>query len=100
MSSHLFFCFFCLCWRLLGAGLGAAYGTAKSGVGIASMGILKPELVIRNVIPVVMAGVLGIYGLIVGAILIGKGASTSASLRYAVHVPLRFVSVHGRPCVP
>merc|ERR1719515_313086 len=51
------------------ANLGAAYGTAKSGVGIASMGVMHPELVMRNMIPVVMAGVLGIYGLIVAVIL-------------------------------
>mmetsp|Transcript_26998 Transcript_26998/g.65592 ORF Transcript_26998/g.65592 Transcript_26998/m.65592 type:complete len:167 (-) Transcript_26998:294-794(-) len=51
------------------ANIGAAYGTAKSGVGIASMGTLKPELVMKNIIPVVMAGVLGIYGLIVSVII-------------------------------
>jgi len=53
--------------------LGAAYGTAKAGVGISSMGVLNPALVMRNIIPVVMAGVLGIYGLIVGVILIQNG---------------------------
>lgn len=58
--------------------LGAAYGTAKSGVGISSMGIMHPERVMRNIIPVVMAGILGIYGLIVGAILVGKGTSIVA----------------------
>jgi len=47
---------------------GAAYGTAKSGVGIASMGVLRPELVIKSVIPVVFAGILGIYGLIVAVV--------------------------------
>jgi V-type H+-transporting ATPase proteolipid subunit len=52
------------------ADLGAAYGTAKSGVGISSMGVMNPDLVMRNIIPVVMAGVLGIYGLIVAVILI------------------------------
>ena len=36
--------------------LGSAYGTAKSGVGISSMGVMNPGLVMRNVIPVVMAG--------------------------------------------
>ncbi|CCJ30275.1 unnamed protein product [Pneumocystis jirovecii] len=30
---------------------GAAYGTAKSGVGIASMGVFHPELVVKNTIP-------------------------------------------------
>ena len=56
---------------LVFANIGAAYGTAKSGVGIASMGVMNPGLVMRNIIPVVMAGVLGIYGLIVAVILQG-----------------------------
>jgi len=49
--------------------MGAAYGTAKSGVGIASMGVMRPELVMKSIIPVVMAGVLGIYGLIIAVII-------------------------------
>ena len=51
------------------ANIGAAYGTAISGAGICSMGISRPELVIKSVIPVIMAGILGIYGLIVSVIL-------------------------------
>ena len=51
------------------ANLGAAYGTAKSGVGICAMGVMKPSVIIRGVIPVIMAGILGIYGLIVAVIL-------------------------------
>lgn len=58
------------------AGFGAAYGTAKSGVGIASMGVLRPDLVIKSIIPVVMAGVLGIYGLII-AVIISTGSEFS-----------------------
>lgn len=54
------------------ADLGAAYGTAKAGVGIASMGIMHPTEVMKNIVPVIMAGILGIYGLIVAAILVGK----------------------------
>ena len=54
------------------ANIGAAYGTAKSGVGILSMGISKPEAIIKSVIPVIMAGILGIYGLIVSVILIQR----------------------------
>ena len=53
--------------------LGAAYGTAKSGVGICSMGVLKPELLFKSTVPIIMAGILGIYGLIVSVILQGKG---------------------------
>ncbi|CAO2181659.1 unnamed protein product [Urochloa humidicola] len=50
--------------------MGAAYGTAKSGVGVAHMGVMRPELVMKSIVPVVMAGVLGIYGLIVAVIVI------------------------------
>jgi V-type H+-transporting ATPase proteolipid subunit len=49
--------------------IGATYRTAKSGVGISSMGVMNPNLVMRNIIIVVMAGVLGIYGLIVAVII-------------------------------
>merc|ERR1711869_83519 len=49
-----------------------AYGTAKSGVGLSSMGVMRPDLVMRSIIPVVMAGVLGIYGLITAVIINGK----------------------------
>ena len=51
------------------ANMGAAYGTAKSGVGISSLGVLKPELIMKSIIPVVMAGILGIYGMIVAVII-------------------------------
>jgi len=52
--------------------LGAAYGTAKSGIGISTMGVLKPDLIVKSVVPVVMAGILGIYGLIIAVILLQK----------------------------
>ena len=71
--------------------MGAAYGTAKSGVGICSMGVMHPGLimkcefiscmplmirhkffthrtVIAAIIPVVMAGVIGIYGFIIAVV--------------------------------
>lgn len=63
---------------LVFANTGAAYGTAKAGMGIASMGVMHPHLVMRNIIPVVMAGVLGIYGLIVSVILLGNITTTSS----------------------
>ena len=64
-----FFGFMGVTAALVFANLGAAYGTAKSGVGISSMGVIKPDLIMKSIIPVVMAGVLGIYGLIVAVIL-------------------------------
>ncbi|KAK3080638.1 H(+)-transporting V0 sector ATPase subunit c [Coniosporium uncinatum] len=48
---------------------GAAYGTAKSGVGIAAMGVLRPDLIVKNIIPVIMAGIIGIYGLVVSVLI-------------------------------
>ena len=58
--------------------LGSAYGTAKSGVGITSMGVLRPDLIIKSVVPVVMAGILGIYGLIISVIINQKIGSSNA----------------------
>jgi V-type H+-transporting ATPase 16kDa proteolipid subunit len=52
--------------------VGAAYGTAKAGNGIAGIGIWKPEAIMKCLIPVVMAGILGIYGMIVSVIIIQK----------------------------
>lgn len=48
---------------------GSAWGTWKSGVSLIHTGIRHPGSVMKNVIPVVMAGVIGIYGLIVAVIL-------------------------------
>ena len=52
--------------------LGAAYGMAKSGSGIAGMGQRKPHLIIKALLPVVMASILGIYGMIVSVVILKK----------------------------
>ena len=70
VTTQAFFGFMGVTAALVFANLGAAYGTAKSGVGISSMGVIKPDLIMKSIIPVVMAGVLGIYGLIVAVILV------------------------------
>lgn len=63
----------------IGAGLcivlanwGAAWGTWKAGMGLCSMGVNHPGGIIKNLVAIIMAGVLGIYGLIV-AIIIASG---------------------------
>lgn len=64
--------------------MGAAYGTAKSGVGIAAMAIMKPELIMKSVVPVVMAGILAIYGVVVAVLIantINKDGTTMAKVR-------------------
>lgn len=52
--------------------MGAAYGTAKSGVGIAAMSVMRPELIMKCIIPVVMAGIIAIYGLVVAVLVAGQ----------------------------
>lgn len=56
--------------------LGAAYGTAKAGNGIAAMGVMRPELVMKGIIPVVMAGIIAIYGLVVAVLIINSVTDT------------------------
>lgn len=60
--------------------MGAAYGTAKSGVGIAAMSVMRPELIMKCIIPVVMAGIIAIYGLVVAVLIAGKVSDTGYSL--------------------
>lgn len=62
---------------------GAAYGTAKSGVGIAAMAVMRPELIMKSVIPVVMAGIVAIYGLVVAVLISGR--IDSAANGYGMH---------------
>lgn len=39
------------------------------GLGVCRMGIDYPKGIVKNIVPIVMAGVLGIYGLIVAVII-------------------------------
>jgi hypothetical protein len=43
-----------------GCSVVVSYGTAKSGVGISAMSVLRPDLMMRCVIPVIMAGILAV----------------------------------------
>ncbi|EDX10082.1 GD14308 [Drosophila simulans] len=49
--------------------LGASYGTAVSGVGIAKMAVNRPDMIMKAIIPVVMAGIIAIYGLVVSVLI-------------------------------
>ncbi|XP_052052219.1 LOW QUALITY PROTEIN: V-type proton ATPase 16 kDa proteolipid subunit c [Apodemus sylvaticus] len=59
--------------------MGAAYGTAKSGTGIAAMSVMRPEMIMKSIIPVVMAGIIAIYGLVV-AVLIANSLTDGITL--------------------
>ena len=71
-SAASFFGWMGVACALVFGNLGCAYGTAKAGVGLCSMGVMSPGLVMKNIVPIVMASILGIYGLIVSVILAGK----------------------------
>lgn len=64
--------------------MGAAYGTAKSGTGIAAMAVMRPEAIMKSIIPVVMAGIIGIYGVVV-AVLIAGQLESSAEGKYTLY---------------
>jgi len=81
-SAASFFAWMGCASALVFANLGAAYGTARSGVGLCSMGVMSPGLVMKNIIPIVMAGILGIYGLIVAVIISGAGTFTFDMLSF------------------
>ncbi|TEB30702.1 vacuolar ATP synthase proteolipid subunit [Coprinellus micaceus] len=59
--------------------VGAAFGTSKAGIGIAGLGQFKPELIMKSLIPVVMSGIIAVYGLVV-SVLIAGGLSSNYSL--------------------
>ncbi|KAH6912672.1 V-type ATPase [Coprinopsis sp. MPI-PUGE-AT-0042] len=52
--------------------VGAAFGTSKSGIGIAGLGQFKPELIMKSLIPVVMSGIIAVYGLVVSVLIAGS----------------------------
>ncbi|KAJ3496961.1 hypothetical protein NLG97_g2268 [Lecanicillium saksenae] len=60
----------CSCAVVLGC-FGAAYATAKSSLGIISAGVLHPDTLVKNLVPVIMASVIAIFGLIVSVIITG-----------------------------
>jgi len=64
--------------------LGAAYGTAKSGTGISAMAIMKPEMIMKSVVPVVMAGIIAIYGVVVAVLISQEISALSATPTTAV----------------
>jgi len=70
-SSPFFFAYMGVASALVFANLGAAYGTAKSGVGISSLGVIDSSKIFKALIPIIFSGILGIYGIIVAVLLNG-----------------------------
>ncbi|KZF22984.1 vacuolar ATP synthase-like protein 16 kDa proteolipid subunit [Xylona heveae TC161] len=51
--------------------IGAAYGTSKSGIGIAGVGTFRPDLIMKSLIPVVMSGIIAVYSLVIAVLIAG-----------------------------
>lgn len=56
----------CLC------AFGSAYGTVKSASGLFSVGIMKPNMIMKGFFAIIMTGIIGIYGLVVSILIILK----------------------------
>lgn len=57
------------CALALGS-LGAAFGIAQSGAAITGIAKFRPDLTVKALIPVVMAGIVNVYGLVVAVIVV------------------------------
>ena len=55
--------------------LGSAYGIAKSSLGISSLGVMKPEVVMKGILPVIFAGIIPIYGIIISIMIVAHRLS-------------------------
>ena len=78
----MFFAYAGIFSALAFSNMGAAYGTAKSAIGITNLGLVSPGKVFRALIPIIMAGILGIYGLIVAVLLNTKTKDISPMTGY------------------
>lgn len=72
-------------------GAGAAYGTAKSGIGIAGVGTFRPDLIMKCLIPVVMSGIIAVYALVV-AVLIAQDLQPPSQGSYSLFMGFMHLS--------
>ena len=68
---------------LIFANFGAAYGTAKCSIGISNLGTVQPDKIFRSLVPIIMAGILGIYGLIVSVLLVSRVNDLKTGVEHA-----------------
>ena len=92
-NQAIFFACIGIAFSLVFANFGSAYGTAKSGVGIVSVCVIKSDILFKSIIPVVMAGVLGMYGMIIAILM------KQASKFYSMLDPLHLAPLHGSQVV-
>ncbi|EAY03465.1 V-type ATPase, C subunit family protein [Trichomonas vaginalis G3] len=57
--------------------IGSGYGTAKSAIGVFAACSIHPEFIYKGLMPVIMAGIVGIYGLVAAVIMNTRVIETS-----------------------
>jgi len=72
--------------------IGSGYGTAKSSIGLFKVCVEHPEQIYRGLMPIIMAGIVGIYGLVAAIII-------SPSLTYPYSLYNGFSNFAGGLCV-
>ena len=64
-----FFAFLGIAIALAFTGIGSGYGTAKSAIGVFAACSIHPEFIYKGLMPIIMAGIVGIYGLVAAVII-------------------------------
>ena len=65
-----FFSFLGVAIALAFTSIGSGYGTAKSAIGVFAVCSMHPEFIYRGLMPIIMAGIVGIYGLVTAVIIV------------------------------
>lgn len=74
-SASMIFCGNVTVIVKLSLALGASFGTARASMGISCMALRRPELLMKSLVPVIMAGIVAVYGLVVSVIISSKIAT-------------------------
>ncbi|PMD14156.1 vacuolar ATP synthase-like protein 16 kDa proteolipid subunit [Hyaloscypha hepaticicola] len=72
-----------ICFAMTFGCVGAAYGTAKAGIGISGVGTFRPDLIMKSLIPVVMSGIIAVYALVI-AVLIASDIGPPPGQNYSL----------------
>ena len=75
-----FFSFLGIACALAFTSIGSGYGTAKSAIGVFAVCAMHPEFIYRGLMPIIMAGIVGIYGLVTAVIIAPSVKDTGYSL--------------------
>lgn len=71
-----FFGFGGICIGVVLACAGSAFGTAKCGIGLASASVINKTVIVRGLIAPIMAGIIGIYGLVFAIVILDSIKNT------------------------